>query len=107
MDFGLEIVRSNSMTKRARPSSSLLKVTGMRTFALPAGPWNHPAKSLLGEAAAEFQTQFSRQCRDNFFTVGRALALANVGADTVADLPIEQDQRGIDGLRDAFTRFLE
>ena len=45
-------------------------------------------------------TQFSPQCGDNLFAIGRPLFLENILPDTPANMPIQQDQFGIDRLGD-------
>src|SRR5205814_7270695 len=51
---------------------------------------------------AELLGQLDGQGGDDFLPVVGTLFLEDVRADAAADLPVEQDQGGIDGLGDAF-----
>ena len=52
-------------------------------------------------------TQLSTQCVDYSFAVISALLLEDLDANALADLPIEQDQRSIQRLRDTLAGIID
>ncbi len=67
------------------------------------GELNHPAQVFLSEAESKLGFQSSRQCRDDFGPIFRALFFQDLSPDAVANLPVEQREAGIDSLGDPTT----
>ena len=52
----------------------------------------------------ELNRQFFRQCCKNLFAVSCPPMTENLGTNALADLPVKEDQCGINGLGNALTR---
>ena len=60
-------------------------------------------KILFTKAFAVIRRQLVRQRRDNFLTVFSAFVFQNFVIDALAYMPVHQNERGINGLRDLET----
>jgi hypothetical protein len=68
------------------------------------GELDDPPEILLREAAAELALQPYRQRRDDPLAVLGPLLLQDLPSDTVAHLPIQQREAGVDRLSDVLPR---
>jgi len=60
------------------------------------GKTYHRGQIPLRKATTEFRCQFCRHCLQNLVSIDCPLLLEDIPADTLADMPIEQGQLGID-----------
>ena len=81
------------------PSEVLAQNRHLRLIWPKLGKSNHVEQVLPAETGPVFVCQLSRQCRDNSFPIFSSNVAENIPSNTQTDLPVEQHQFRIDGLR--------
>jgi len=71
------------------------------------GKLHHSTEVLFGEGAAILRRQLTRQCVHDLFAVLGPLFLQDLPVDPLADLPIQQGRRGVDGHCDLLVALLD
>lgn len=68
------------------------------------GKADHAGQVSFAETATKLCRQFPTQCVESLFSVTRPLLFQDVRPNPPADLPLEQDQRGVDSMRQRLAR---